>query len=128
MIVLTILALFLANTLALSGSAAASYCHCDLTTSFCDVGCCCDSDCSGVSNNPHIDHSCQLLQSQEQLILPRSHLLLAARNNIPQLAGLLLLQFHRYHHRLGFPCLSTSRTDTQPTTDSQSNFSKHLIS
>lgn len=32
----------------LSGAAAASFCHCDLIPSFCDINCCCDSDCSAV--------------------------------------------------------------------------------
>lgn len=48
MIALILLGLLVGNTMALSGSAVAAFCHCDLTNAFCDVGCCCDADCSGV--------------------------------------------------------------------------------
>lgn len=36
------------ETQALTGSQASSYCHCNLTPSFCDFDCCCDTDCTSV--------------------------------------------------------------------------------
>lgn len=45
---IALMVLLAKTVMALSGSAAAAYCHCDLTTSFCDVNCCCDTDCSTV--------------------------------------------------------------------------------
>ncbi len=50
----------------LTGSEIASKCHCDLTKSFCDFGCCCDLDCAGVNFynniqlNYNLDYKCFL--------------------------------------------------------------------
>lgn len=48
MLLVALFLLLIAQSAALTGSQAASFCHCDLTASFCDFGCCCDSDCSSV--------------------------------------------------------------------------------
>ena len=50
---IAILVLFVKTVMALSGSAAAGFCHCDLTSAFCDVNCCCDTDCSTVHIHPY---------------------------------------------------------------------------
>jgi hypothetical protein len=50
----------------LTGSEIASKCHCDLTKSFCDFGCCCDLECGAVilynkiQLNYNLDHKCFL--------------------------------------------------------------------
>lgn len=48
---LTYLLLFtmIASVSCLSGSEVAAFCTCNLTASFCDFNCCCDTDCSNVT-------------------------------------------------------------------------------
>lgn len=52
MLLVLILILSFTKILALTGSQASSSCHCNLTPSFCDFDCCCDTDCSSVINPP----------------------------------------------------------------------------
>lgn len=51
MLSLLVLMLAINGALGLTGQASASLCHCDLTQGFCDIGCCCDTDCGTVKNN-----------------------------------------------------------------------------
>lgn len=53
MLNIALMMLFAKTVMALSGSAVAGFCHCDLTGSFCDVNCCCDADCSSVHIPPY---------------------------------------------------------------------------
>lgn len=50
---IALIVLLAKTVMALSGSAVAGFCHCDLTSSFCDVNCCCDADCSTVHIHRH---------------------------------------------------------------------------
>ncbi len=43
-----LLALAINVVISMDATAVSNYCHCDLTTAFCDMDCCCDADCSSV--------------------------------------------------------------------------------
>jgi len=43
-----LLAILVISISPLTGQQASTFCHCDLTRSFCDYNCCCDTDCSTV--------------------------------------------------------------------------------
>lgn len=57
-----ILLLLLLFVTSLRASWISEKCHCDITSSFCDFGCCCDLDCGTVFDKLNLDHKSVLLQ------------------------------------------------------------------
>lgn len=64
------------GVLGLSGQASAALCHCDLTSGFCDIGCCCDTDC-GIVKNPSF-RQFQVIA----IILKVTHIVLILRSSL----------------------------------------------